>query len=120
MNAEQIMSQAQVFASAWALVGGRFDNGDMLETANEEKAELQTAIEALVQERDAAQQLAPALTAANKVIDKLAAENKTLRDAWSAEPVGYISEHEKDSAMDKFRYLPSKMYPTPVYTRSKS
>ena len=53
MNTEQIMSQAQVFASAWALVGGRFDNGDMLETANEEKAELQTAIEALVQERDA-------------------------------------------------------------------
>ena len=30
--------------------------------------------------------------------NKLAAENKTLRDAWSAEPVGYISEHEKDSA----------------------
>jgi hypothetical protein len=52
--------------------------------------------------------------------DKLAAENKTLRDAWSAEPVGYISEHEKDSAMDKFRYLPSKMYPTPVYTRNQS
>lgn len=52
MNTEQIMSQAQVFASAWALVGGRFDNGDMLETANEEKAELQTAIEALVKERD--------------------------------------------------------------------
>jgi hypothetical protein len=53
-------------------------------------------------------------------IAELREENKTLRDAWSAEPVGYISEHEKDSAMDKFRYLPSKMYPTPVYTRSKS
>ena len=49
----------------------------------------------------------------------LVAENKVLRDAWSAEPIGYISEYEKDSAMDKFRYLPSKMYPTPVYTRSK-
>ena len=53
-------------------------------------------------------------------IDDLRKENKTLRDAWSAEPVGYISEHEKDSAMDKFRYLPSKMYPTPVYTRNQS
>jgi hypothetical protein len=52
--------------------------------------------------------------------DKLAAENKVLRDAWSAEPIGYISEYEKDSAMDKFRYLPSKMYPTPVYTRNQS
>jgi hypothetical protein len=53
-------------------------------------------------------------------IAELREENKTLRDAWSAEPVGYISEHEKDSAMDKFRYLPSKMYPTPVYTRNQS
>jgi hypothetical protein len=135
MNAEQIMTQVQVFASAWALVGGRFDNGDMLETANEEKAELKTAIEALVQERDALKlRLLETVNVFAKEFDrhraecdtyqveadKLAAENKVLRDAWSAEPVGYISEHEKDSAMDKFRYLPSKMYPTPVYTRNQS
>jgi hypothetical protein len=135
MNAEQIMTQVQVFAPAWALVGGRFDNGDMLETANEEKAELKTAIEALVQERDALKlRLLETVNVFAKEFDrhraecdtyqveadKLAAENKVLRDAWSAEPVGYISEHEKDSAMDKFRYLPSKMYPTPVYTRNQS
>jgi regulator of replication initiation timing len=101
MNAEQIMTQVQVFASAWALVGGRFDNGDMLETANEEKAELKTAIEALVQERDALKKenlrLAGEVSNRNKralegdkavkvledyctAADKLAAENKALRD----------------------------------------
>lgn len=34
---EQIMEQAQVFASAWALVGGQFDDGDQLEAAELEK-----------------------------------------------------------------------------------
>jgi ADP-ribose pyrophosphatase YjhB (NUDIX family) len=52
MNAEQIMEQAQVFASAWSLVGGRFDGGDMLEIAAAEKAELHTAIEQLVKVGD--------------------------------------------------------------------
>lgn len=33
-----------------------------------------------------------------------------------AEPIGYISEFDGDSAMDKFRYLPSSLYPIPVYT----
>lgn len=36
-TAEQIMEQAQVFASAWALVGGPFDAGDQLEAAEFEK-----------------------------------------------------------------------------------
>jgi ADP-ribose pyrophosphatase YjhB (NUDIX family) len=31
-----IMDQAQVFASAWSLVGGPFDFGNALETAEEE------------------------------------------------------------------------------------
>lgn len=34
---EQIMEQAQVFASSWALVGGPFDAGDQLEAAELEK-----------------------------------------------------------------------------------
>lgn len=34
---EQIMQQAQVFASAWALVGGPLDAGDQLEAAELEK-----------------------------------------------------------------------------------
>lgn len=36
-TAEQIMEQAQVFASAWALVGGPFDAGDQLAAAEFEK-----------------------------------------------------------------------------------
>ena len=41
-----IMAQAQVFASAWSSVGGPFDNGDMLESAELEKAELREEVAA--------------------------------------------------------------------------
>ncbi|PKF70415.1 host nuclease inhibitor protein [Pseudomonas fluvialis] len=34
---EQIMEQAQVYASAWSLVDGPFDNGNLLEQAELEK-----------------------------------------------------------------------------------
>ncbi|MEF2116108.1 host nuclease inhibitor protein [Pseudomonas aeruginosa] len=37
INIEQIMDQAQVYASAWSLVGGQFDQGNLLEQANLEK-----------------------------------------------------------------------------------
>ncbi|QZA80883.1 hypothetical protein [Deefgea piscis] len=37
---EQIMAQASVYASAWSLVGGRFDDGDGLAHAEQMKAEL--------------------------------------------------------------------------------
>lgn len=36
----KLMEQAQVFASAWSLVGGRFDSGNGLEEAEAAKAEL--------------------------------------------------------------------------------
>ena len=41
---DQIMEQAQVFASAWALVGGRFDSGDALDDAHEAKEELREIV----------------------------------------------------------------------------
>ncbi|WP_208456780.1 VRR-NUC domain-containing protein [Burkholderia gladioli] len=41
---EEIMAQAQVFASAWSLVGGRFDQGDALETAEQEKQNLRDLV----------------------------------------------------------------------------
>ncbi|MGD1323550.1 hypothetical protein ACNHE5_01080 [Pandoraea pnomenusa] len=44
-DAEQIMEQAQVFASAWSLVGGCFDSGSMLAEAESAKAELRAMIE---------------------------------------------------------------------------
>ncbi|WP_244110482.1 hypothetical protein [Burkholderia ambifaria] len=37
---DAVMRQAEVFASAWSLIGGPFDNGAALETADHEKAVL--------------------------------------------------------------------------------
>lgn len=39
-----IMEQAQVYASTWSLVGGQFDNGDMLDDAEAAKAELRRMV----------------------------------------------------------------------------
>ena len=92
MSTEKIMEQAQVFASAWSLVGGRFDNGGMVEIATEEKAELKTAIEALVQQRDEYQRAADAMAMSHKVErDALRKEIEQLTETslWQA---GRISE----------------------------
>jgi Lar family restriction alleviation protein len=43
-----IMEQAQVFASAWSLVGGPFDGGDMMETALAEKENLRALLAASI------------------------------------------------------------------------
>ena len=48
---DEIMAQAQVFASAWGLVGSRFDSGNGLDNANEQKAVLRSLVEALAKER---------------------------------------------------------------------
>jgi hypothetical protein len=39
-----VMSQAQVFASTWSLVGGRFDDGSAYDQAEEAKQELRTML----------------------------------------------------------------------------
>ena len=44
MKLKAIMEQAQVFASAWALVGSRFDNGNMMDEAEVAKNELHQMI----------------------------------------------------------------------------
>ena len=50
MKLQEIMSQAQVFASAWSLVGGRFDGGNAMDEAEVAKNELyQMVAEALAQ-----------------------------------------------------------------------
>ena len=53
MSTEKIMEQAQVFASAWSVVGGPFDGGDAMEVATQEKDELRRMVAELVEERDA-------------------------------------------------------------------
>ncbi|MDF3932971.1 host nuclease inhibitor protein [Pseudomonas citronellolis] len=45
ISVDAIMEQAQVFASAWSLVGGPFDQGNALESAEEAKAELYEMLE---------------------------------------------------------------------------
>ena len=42
--ASAIMEQAQVFASGWSLVGGRFDDGNALEFADRAKEELRSML----------------------------------------------------------------------------
>lgn len=41
---DDVMSQAQVFASSWSLVGGQFDDGTMLEVAEQEKSDLRAMV----------------------------------------------------------------------------
>lgn len=41
---EEAMAQAQVFASAWSLVGGRFDFGNALQDAEVEKQALRALL----------------------------------------------------------------------------
>lgn len=48
---DQVMEQAQVFASAWSLVGGPFDSGGQLEQAKREKEELLGMVAALAGEQ---------------------------------------------------------------------
>ena len=43
---DEIMIQAQVFASAWSLVGGRFDTGHCSDAAKEAKIELEEMVRA--------------------------------------------------------------------------
>ncbi len=47
---DKIMTQAQVFASSWALVDTRFDRGDCLAEAEQAKAELREMLESLKDE----------------------------------------------------------------------
>lgn len=44
---DEIMEQAQVFASTYSLVGGRFDDGSKMQQSEEEKAELRRLVAAL-------------------------------------------------------------------------
>lgn len=59
----KVMEQAQVFASSWALVGGRFDAGGALENAEVQKQALREMLQAVpaTAEESSADQPTPAL-----------------------------------------------------------
>lgn len=79
---EQLMEQAQVFASAWAMIDGPFDSGDQLERAEDEKAALSDMIDQalghIAEERD---QLIKAFEVLNKWHAKRVGELKLIEDA---------------------------------------
>lgn len=64
-TADEIMEQVQVYASSWALVGGRFDRGMALQNATEALAELDYMVRTAVAERNrnAGQSASPETTA---------------------------------------------------------
>ena len=64
---EEIIEQAQVFASAWSLVGGPFDCGDCLESAEQEKTHLKGMVAKLCAERD---ELVKVLRSARNYLDE--------------------------------------------------
>lgn len=77
----QIMEQAQIFASAWSLVGGRFDKGKCLEEAEAAKEELREMVRAALASRDEA--AVPSDTQeASKLADWLI--SLTIPEAWWA------------------------------------
>ena len=75
MTTNEILEQAQVFASAWSLVGSRFDSGNEIDNANEQKECLKQMLDALTAERDAYAAAA----------DTMAASHKVERDALKAD-----------------------------------
>ena len=77
--ADQVMEQAQVFASAWALVGGRFDSGNALEDAEEAKSELRTLVRSLADL--AAETVRPAAAPQAEPQPEREPERKPLTDA---------------------------------------
>lgn len=101
LTAEQIdaiMEQAQVFASAWSLVGGIFDSGNALETAEQEKANLRallaTPIEQAVGVRDAWQPIETAPKTGRTLLLgylNIAGKWRTVRGQWMSE--SYIAEY---------------------------
>ena len=72
VTAEQIMEQAQTYASTWASVGGQFDDGSTLERAEKEKDEFWRLVERLAFERDsyrnAMQEQADTLCKGEKIV----------------------------------------------------
>ena len=68
---DEIMEQAQLFASTWALINSRFDNGDLLSIANDAKVELRVMVEAALSKQAAhVAELEAALRGAREAIRK--------------------------------------------------
>lgn len=81
---EQIMEQAQVYASAWSLVGGPFDNGNLLEQAELEKQVLLELLIAFEDETHTAGAQEAQLDLANPLIQWHQSKVKDIRTMLQA------------------------------------
>ena len=78
MKLEKIMEQAQVFASAWSLVGGRFDSGNMLDEAEAAKNELRQMVTEALAEPDFWEGYVPEPDKRQQALDKKAENAREL------------------------------------------
>ncbi|EFF72937.1 hypothetical protein [Achromobacter piechaudii] len=79
---EAIMEQAQVFASAWAFLGGPFDNGSGLEQAERERSNLRALLSKLRAEGVQAGESHPLIALAELRPPGLG-RNEQYRAGWS-------------------------------------
>lgn len=79
---DQLMEQAQVFASAWSLVGGPFDQGLALEDAEAAKDKLREMIEDLLEQHS--DQVDSMAEAVQKLIDWHGRQTEQLETLLSA------------------------------------
>jgi hypothetical protein len=87
-DAEKIMEQAQVFASAWSLVGGRFDSGGGFDDAQHAKNELRQMVLELAQ-RATPTKPTPTVSEAQQAVMRQALDALVLLDdAFCADDYG--------------------------------
>ena len=107
MSTEKIMEQAQVFASAWSLVGSRFDFGDAIDNANEEEERLGQMIEELVKDRDDYAKAADTQAAAHKVErDELTAKIAALE--YRVDELTHSRDELKPDA-ERYRWMSAQI-----------
>ena len=80
-----LMEQAQVFASSWSLIGGRFDGGNAMHDAEEAKAELRQMIEEALQ-------ITWVWLTDEKITKSYEQAWNEDRDAWSVKGFAYTIE----------------------------
>jgi hypothetical protein len=101
---EAIMEQAQVFASAWSLVGGPFDYGGALETAEQEKENLRALLAAASTSANVAQ-------GAEAVATVKVYETYTGQDGWIE-----VTQEEYDRTKDKYEHRIRRVSAPPAQT----
>lgn len=94
---EQLMSQAQVFASAWSLIDGPFGGESSLDDANDEKDELERMIDQLIELHEA--QVDGMAKAVQALIDWHARQVKQLETLAGGAKAGVTLKFDGDDVV---------------------